>query len=174
MLCSLSCKDSHGKISHWFSSCLLPLNMRPASARSKCPIVIYRCVILFIKWFLVSNLRNTYFLNILYCYNKSRNPVLTKVTNDSHVLLMSAVMFRPSIVRTLVQFALVTITTQIVQPNLSFTWSERVADDFRKAVPQLSTDNISLFSIPVVLTNGSPPTHPVNFDSAFVWGSSAG
>ena len=86
---------------------------------------------------------------------------------------MSAVMCRPSIVRTFIQLALIAKTAQVVQPNLTPTRSERVADDPCLTVTQLSTDNVSLFPVPFIVTYSSPLTHPENFNSALIGRSSS-
>ena len=94
--------------------------------------------------------------------------ILTETTDDPCVLLVSAVVVCPTVMGTLKQFAFITITGQVVQPDQSLPWSKGMAGCLSFAVSQLSADNVGLFLVPSVATNSAPLTHTVDFNSTLV------
>ena len=85
---------------------------------------------------------------------------------------MATIVTAPSTEITLLQVSLVTSTADIVHPDLSTAPAEvmvvGVKGLYSRAVAELTTNNVSIINVPVVITDCAPLTAVVDLNTAFI------
>ena len=89
-------------------------------------------------------------------------------TDHRYILMVSTVMLTPWTVSTVHNGIFISLTMNIVQPNLStsFTKLYSVWNTDSRRIPKLTTDNSRIIFIPMIVTNSSPGILVIDLHSA--------
>ena len=84
------------------------------------------------------------------------------------ILIVSTVMHTPWTMSTIHNRTFISLTMNIVQPNLSTSLTKpcTVWSTDSRRIPKLTTDNSSIICIPIIVTNSSPGTIVIDLHSA--------
>ena len=103
--------------------------------------------------------------------SKTVNHILTRCTGDTSIFVMAAVVNAPALELTLIKAGLIPSTLNVVHPYLSGSSSKVSIPPSgcgSACVAELTTNNISVILVPVVVTDGPPLVAVVDLDTPLV------
>ena len=102
---------------------------------------------------------------------KAVNHILTRCTGDTSILVMATVVNAPALELTLIEAGLIPSTLNVVHPYLSGSSSKVSVPPSgcgSACVAKLTTDDISIILVPVVITDCPPLVAVVDLDTPLV------